>query len=251
MKINLAGKFALITGSSEGIGFHIAKTLQENGCKVVINGRNKSKLNSASKKLQNCFAIKGDVSNYKQANKIITNYKKHFKQLDILVCNVGNGKKINEIADIDEWHKSFNVNFWSTINIIKSAEKILIKSKSSIICISSICGLEHISGAPIPYSVAKSALNSFVVNQSNFFANFKTRINAIAPGNIIFQGSTWSKKMKKSPIKTKNYINQNVPLKLFGKPDDVSNMVLYLCSDKTKYITGSIFKIDGGQVRSW
>ena len=251
MKINLAGKFALITGSSEGIGFHISKTLQENGCKVVINGRNKSKLNSASKKLQNCFAIKGDVSNYKQANKIITNYKKHFKQLDILVCNVGNGKKINEIADIDEWHKSFNVNFWSTINIIKSAEKILIKSKSSIICISSICGLEHISGAPIPYSVAKSALNSFVVNQSNFFANFKTRINAIAPGNIIFQGSTWSKKMKKSPIKTKNYINQNVPLKLFGKPDDVSNMVLYLCSDKTKYITGSIFKIDGGQVRSW
>jgi 3-oxoacyl-[acyl-carrier protein] reductase len=251
MKINLAGKFALITGSSEGIGFHIAKTLQENGCKVVINGRNKSKLNSASKKLQNCFAIKGDVSNYKQANKIITNYKKHFKQLDILVCNVGNGKKINEIADIDEWHKSFNENFWSTINVIKSAEKILIKSKSSIICISSICGLEHISGAPIPYSVAKSALNSFVVNQSNFFANFKTRINAIAPGNIIFQGSTWSKKMKKSPVKTKNYINQNVPLKLFGKPDDVSNMVLYLCSDKTKYITGSIFKIDGGQVRSW
>lgn len=251
MKINLAGKFALITGSSEGIGFYIAKTLQENGCKVVINGRNKSKLNSASKKLQNCFAIKGDVSNYKQANKIITNYKKHFKQLDILVCNVGNGKKINEIADIDEWHKSFNENFWSTINIIKSAEKILIKSKSSIICISSICGLEHISGAPIPYSVAKSALNSFVVNQSNFFANFKTRINAIAPGNIIFQGSTWSKKMKKSPVKTKNYINQNVPLKLFGKPDDVSNMVLYLCSDKTKYITGSIFKIDGGQVRSW
>ena len=251
MKINLDGKSALITGSSEGIGFHIAKTLQENGCKVVINGRNKSKLDLASKKLQNCFAIKGDVTNYKQANKIIANYKKHFKNLDILVCNVGNRKKINEIAGIDEWHKSFNVNFWSSINIIKSAEKILIKSKSSIICISSICGLEHISGAPVPYSVAKSALNSFVVNQSNFFGNFKTRINAIAPGNIIFQGSNWSKKMKKSPIKTKSYINQNVPLKLFGKPDDVSNMVLYLCSDKTKYITGSIFKIDGGQVRSW
>ena len=251
MKINLEGKFALITGSSKGIGFNIAKKLQDNGCKVVINGRNKSKLNSASKKLHNCIAIKGDVTNYKEAHKIIQKYKRHYKQLDILVCNVGNGKKIKEIADINELQKSFNVNFWSSINIIKSAEKILIKSKSSIICISSICGLEHISGSPIPYSVAKSALNSFVVNQSKFFGNFKIRINAIAPGNIIFQGSTWSKKMKNLPSKTKNYINQNVPLKLFGKPDDVSNMVLYLSSDKTKYITGSIFKIDGGQVRSW
>ena len=251
MKINLEGKFALITGSSEGIGFDIAKTLQDNGCEVVINGRNKSKLNSASKRLHNCISIKGDVTNYKEAHKIVQKYKSYFKRLDILVCNVGNGKKINEIADINEWHKSFDNNFWSSINIIKCAEKILIKSKSSVICISSICGLEHVNGAPIPYSVAKSALNSFVVNQSKFFGNFKTRINAIAPGNIIFQGSTWLKKMKKSPIKTKKYINQNVPLKLFGKPDDVSSMVLYLSSDKTKYITGSIFKIDGGQVRSW
>ncbi len=251
MKINLKGKFALITGSSEGIGFNIAKTLQDNGCIVTINGRNKSKLSFASKKLNNCIAIKGDVTNYKEAHKIIQNYKRHYKRLDILVCNVGNGKKINEIADINEWHNSFDINFWSSINIIKSAEKFLIKSRSSIICISSICGLEHVNGSPIPYSVAKSALNSFVVNQSKFFGNFKTRINAIAPGNIVFQGSTWLKKMKKSPIKTKNYINQNVPLKLFGKPEDVSNMVLYLSSDETKYITGSIFKIDGGQVSSW
>ena len=251
MKINLEGKFALITGSSEGIGFNIAKTLQDNGCEVVINGRNKSKLNLASKKLNNCISIKGDVTNYKEAHKIVQKYKRHYNRLDILVCNVGNGKKINKIADINEWHKSFDNNFWSSINIIKCAEKILIKSKSSIICISSICGLEHIYVAPIPYSVAKSALNSFVVNQSKFFGKFKTRINAIAPGNIIFQGSTWLKKMKKSPLKTQRYINQNVPLKLFGKPDDVSSMVLYLSSDKTKYITGSIFKIDGGQVSSW
>ena len=111
--------------------------------------------------------------------------------------------------------------------------------------------MENIKGAPIPYSVAKSALNSFVVNQSKFFGNFKVRINAIAPGNIMFNGSTWSKKMKKSPSNTKKYINKNVALKILGKTSDISNMTLYLASDEAKYITGSIFKIDGGQLKSW
>lgn len=135
--------------------------------------------------------------------------------------------------------------------MINCAQKILIKSKTSIICISSICGLENIQGAPIPYSVAKSALNSFVANHSKFLGKFQTRINAIAPGNIIFKGSTWSKKMRNSPIKTKKFLKENVALKSFGKPRDISNLVLYLASDETKYITGSIFRVDGGQVKSW
>jgi len=251
MKINLKGKNALVTGSSQGIGFDIAKTLKGNGCNIVINGRNLTKLNIAKKKLKNCMAIKGDVAKYKEANSIIKKFRKYYKTLDILVCNVGNGKPMKKVADIKEWHRSFDINFWSSLNIINCAQKFLIESKASIICISSICGLENIQGAPIPYSVAKSALNSFVVNQSKFFGNFKTRINAIAPGNIIFNGSVWSKKMKNAPHRTKKFLKENVALNSFGKPNDISNLVLYLASDETKYITGSIFKVDGGQVKSW
>ena len=251
MKINLKGKNALITGSTQGIGFDIAKTLQENGCNIVINGRSPSKLKLAKKKLHNCLAIKGDVAKYTDANIIIKKFKKYFKKLDILVCNVGNGKQIKKIPDINEWHRSFDINFWSSLNMISCAQNFLIKSKASIICISSICGLENIQGAPIPYSVAKSALNSFVANHSKFLGKFQTRINAIAPGNIIFKGSTWSKKMKNSPVKTLKFLNENIALKSFGKPRDLSNLVIYLASDETKYITGSIFKVDGGQVRSW
>ena len=175
--------------------------------------------------MHNCVAIKGDVSKYNEANLVIK-FNKYFEKLDILVCNVGSGKAKKKIPDIKEWHQSFDINFWSTVNIINSSKKILIKSNSSIICISSICGLENIKGAPIPYSVAKSALNSFVVNQSKFLGNFKVRINAIAPGNIMFNGSTWSKKMKKSPSNTKKYINKNVALKILGKTSDISNMTL-------------------------
>ena len=92
MKINLKGKNALITGSSEGIGFDIAKTLQDNGCKIVINGKNQSKLNIAKKRLNNCVAIRGDVSKYNEANLVIKKFNKYFEKLDILVCNVGSGK---------------------------------------------------------------------------------------------------------------------------------------------------------------
>ena len=250
MKINLNGKNALITGSSEGIGFEIARNLNKNGCNIVINGRDASKLNIAKKKLKNCLAIKGDVSKYNEANSIIKKYNKYYKKLDILICNVGNGRPQKKIPDIHEWHRLFNLNFWSCVNIIKSAQKILIKSKSSIVCISSICGLEHIEGAPIPYSVAKSALNSYVLNQSKFLGKYQVRINAIAPGNIIFNGSVWSKKMKKYPKKTKKFLKDNVALNSFGKPSDVSNMVLYLVSGEGKYITGSIFTVDGGRVKS-
>ena len=119
------------------------------------------------------FAIRGDVSKYNEANLVIKKFNKYFEKLDILVCNVGSGKAKKKIPDIKEWHQSFDINFWSSLNIINSSKKILIKSNSSIICISSICGLENIKGAPIPYSVAKSALNSFVVNQSKFLEILK------------------------------------------------------------------------------
>ena len=251
MKINLKGKSALVTGSSEGIGFYIAKSLYDNGCNVVINGRSTTKLNLAKNKLRGSLALKADLTNLNETKKLINKFKQNYNKLDILVCNVGSGKSNIKVPDINEWHRLFNQNFWTTVNIINCAQKLLIKSKSSIICISSICGLEHVTGAPTPYSVAKSALNSYVVNQSKYFGKFKIRINAIAPGNIIFDGSTWEKKVKVSPTKTKKYIKENVSLNLFGKPNDISNIVLYLASDQAKYITGSIFKIDGGQIKSW
>ena len=253
MNLNLSNKYALVTGSSSGLGLGIAQTLHKEGCNVILNGRSETRLKkTVSKFTERARYLCGDVTSFEECARMAQTIKSEFKSIDILVCNVGSGGSVAPGCESpEEWRRVFDLNFFSTTNIVQALRPIMKMNGGTIVCVSSICGLEHISGSPIPYSVAKSALNSFVVNQSKFFGNFKIRINAIAPGNIIFQGSTWSKKMKNLPSKTKNYINQNVPLKLFGKPDDVSNMVLYLSSDKTKYITGSIFKIDGGQVRSW
>ena len=244
-------KNVLITGSSRGIGFAIAKKFGEVGCKVILNGRNSKRLIKAKKKILNSFIEQGDLSNEKKCNKIIKNIIRKHKKLDILVCNIGNGSPRFNKSNYNKWISYFNDNFFSAVNIIDQSKKYLAKTKGSIICISSICGIETIKNAPIEYSVAKSALNSYVKLISTSLGSKKIRINAIAPGNIFFKGSVWEKKLLSNRKKTLDYINENVPLKKLGNPDDISELCLYLCSDKSNFITGAVFTIDGGQTKKF
>ena len=244
-------KNVLITGSSKGIGFAIAKKFGEVGCKVILNGRNSKKLIKAKKKIANSFIEKGDLSNEKNCNKIIKNIIRKHKKLDILVCNIGNGSPRFNKSNYNKWISYFNDNFFSAVNIIEQSKKYLAKTKGSIICISSICGIETIKNAPVEYSVAKSALNSYVKLISTSLGSKKIRINAIAPGNIFFKGSVWEKKLLSNKKKTLDYIKENVPLNKLGNPDDISELCLYLCSDKSNFITGAVFTIDGGQTKKF
>ena len=140
-------------------------------------------------------------------------------------------------------------NFFSATNIIEASKKYLVKTKGSIICISSICGVEYIVGAPITYSVAKSALNSYVKMNSKILGQKGVRINAIAPGNIFFKGSVWEKKIRKNKKAVINNLNSNVALKKFGNPKNISNICLFLASAKSDFVTGSVWIVDGGQVK--
>jgi len=239
----------LITGSSRGIGFAIAKKLSANKNNLIyINGRNKNDLNKAKKKINNCEAILGDLTNEKTLKKI----SKKIKFLDVLICNIGSGKSSAEGREKKkDWEKSFKINFYSALDVIKIFEKKLIKSKGKIICISSICGLEYIRGAPIPYSVSKAALNTFVRSYSKFLGTKGVKINAVAPGNILFKGSTWEKKIKKDRKKTLNFIKNEVPMKTFGSEKGIANLVNYLVEDQSNFINGSIFVADGGQIKSF
>ena len=158
MKLNLKNKIALVTGSTKGIGLSIAKNLEDEGCIVISNGRRKCPKKSNY--------LKADVTKINDCKKLISDIKKKYGKLDILVCNVGSGKAVPTGKEtIRDWEKMFSLNFYSSINLIKFAENELKKTKVSIICISSIAGVET-TNAPITYSVAKSALNSYVKNTS-------------------------------------------------------------------------------------
>jgi len=250
MNFSLSGKNVLITGSSRGIGLEIAKKFNSEGSNVILNGRDKKELNKAKNTIKGSYSFLSDFSNFEETKRKIPNLLKEIKYLDILVCNIGNGRSVKPGKEhYKEWQKVFASNLWATTNSVELLSDYLIPHESSIICISSICGLQTIEGAPVTYSAAKAALNSYVCGISRPFAERGIRINAVAPGNIYFKDSTWEKKLNDDPEKVNQMIRKNVPLKMFGSPEDVANFVLYLASPLSKFITGSIFTVDGGQLK--
>jgi len=243
----LKKKTIFISASSSGIGYHLAAKYKLLGYNLIINGTNKSKLKRASSNL-NCDYFLGDLTDQKKINLLIKKIKKKYKYIDVLICNLGNSnfKKNNK-----NYKHAFKYNFYSTASLVESSKKILKKNKSKIICISSICGLESIEGAPIGYSIAKSALNFYIKLISKELAEKNVTINGVVPGNILFKGSVWDLKMQDNPNKTKKYIKNNVPLNKFGSVSDIFSICKILSENENKFITGSLFKLDGGQTKSF
>lgn len=251
MQLDLSDKVVLVTGSSKGIGREIAQTLHAEGCRVALNSRNSSDLAAIADQLSGSFAVVGDVTMQTEARQIVKKVLSEFGRLDILVCNVGSGSSVppgNETAD--EWHRIFAQNLWSTTNMVEAARDALCEVKGVVVCISSICGLEVVPGAPVTYSAAKAALHAYVRGISRPLGQKGVRINAVAPGNIIFDGSVWSRKLEKDPLEVQTMLANEVSLAKFGYPENVASLVAYLASQRSNFVNGSIWTLDGGQVRS-
>lgn len=250
MELDLQGKRVIVTGASQGIGLSIASAFHDHGCKVVSVSRNNSNLQSSLSKSDNWVGISGDVTNPKSSLNIIKKALMFLGGIDILICNVGSGKSVSPGNEsFEEWNKMFSTNFLSSTNIIESSLEQLKKSKGTIVCISSICGLEVIPKAPVTYSVSKAALNAYIRGISHPLGKDGIRINGIAPGNILFNGSVWEDKISKEKDLVNKLLKEDVPLGRFGSTEDISNLALWLSSSASSFCTGGIFICDGGQSR--
>lgn len=251
MILNLTGKSALVTGSSRGIGRAIAEALHGEGCRVALNGRNAIDLAFATSHFPGGIGIVGDVTQPQDASDVVSQAVAAFGGLDVLVTNVGSGRSVppgNETPE--EWQRIFTLNLWSATNTIEAAKETLIARKGVIVCISSICGLEVVPGAPVTYSAAKAALHAYVRGIARPLGKDGVRINAVAPGNILFDGSVWSRKLAQDRGSVYAMLQREVSLSSLGSPKDVADLVTYLSSPRSAFATGQIWTLDGGQTHS-
>lgn len=251
MQLDLAGKTALVTGSSRGIGKTIAEVLHAEGCRVALNGRSPTDLSSAAAQLRGAVGIAGDISRPEEARRVTEEAVTALGRLDILVCNVGGGRSVPPGDECpQEWQRVFALNFWSTTNMVEAAREALAASRGAIVCVSSICGLEVVPGAPITYSSAKAALHAYVRGIARPLAKQDVRINAVALGNILFDGSVWARKQAEDPETIGKMLEQDVALSRLGAPREAADLVAFLASSRAAFATGGIWTLDGGQARS-
>lgn len=241
-------KIVFISGSSRGIGFGLAERFKKIGYKIIINSNNIKNLKIASKKLGNCQFYLGNVCDPKSVKKIFEKIKKKYGKLDLIICNYGNSNPKNNDLNFEYALKH---NFFSTVNVVSEGIKLLERNKGKIICISSICGIEFIKNAPIGYSLAKSLINNYVKSMSQSLGERGITINAIAPGNILFDGSVWDKKIKKNKIKTIKYIKSVVPMQKFGTIDDIFELCKFIDKNKSQFASGATYVLDGAQTKKF
>lgn len=255
MQLNLENKKVIVTGASRGIGLSIAESFLQEGAKVALVARNLDKLEEVSKTLQDKFGdemvlvCKADVTKTKEVQEFVTQVIAHWGNIDIVVANVGDGRSVSEaMPSEDRFSVTWNTNFTSAETISRETLPHLEKSGGSLLFISSITGIEAL-GAPTDYSVAKSAIIALSKNLARKLAP-KVRVNCIAPGNVYFEGGSWDEKRKADSNRVDAFINATVPMKRFGKPEEIADSVLFLCSERASFITGACLIVDGGQTVS-
>ena len=240
-------KVAIVTGATRGIGRQTGIDLAKDGYNVVINYTNSDQLANEVKNIcdeyNESLIIKADVSKMEESLKLVDEVMMKFGRIDLLVNNAGIIKD-NLILRMsgDDFNNVLNVNLIGTFNMCKNVSKVLFKQKSgSIINIASVVGeIGNIGQAN--YAASKGGVIALTKSLAKELGLRGIRVNAIAPGYI----DTDMTKILNDDVK--NGILNNIPLKRFGTPNDVSNLVLFLASDNASYITGQIINVCGGMV---
>ena len=246
--LNLAKKTAIVSGGSKGIGKAIAMKLAQAGANVVICSRRKENLDSAVNEAESngltFVPIECNTSNKESIQSVVDYTIEKFDKVDVLVNNAAANPYYGPILNSEDshWDKIFDVNVKGYFNFAKACSETMIANNSGkIINVASIAAKTPLEGLGV-YNISKAAVVMLTKVLAKELGEHNINVNTLAPGLIKtdFSKALWENE------DTHNKIVKSIPQGKMGSPDDISGMALYLASEASDFVTGSIFTVDGG-----
>jgi 3-oxoacyl-[acyl-carrier protein] reductase len=257
MDLGLKDKTIFVAGASRGIGLGIVEACLAEGAKVAITARGAEALEETRARLageygqDRLWAMAGDMRDTEVIEKALAEAEAALGPIFGAVANVGlhpcpPGAEIDD----DTWDAGFSQNLGSAWRLARGAYRMMApRGEGAILFISSVAGLGAL-GTPLTYGTAKAGMNHLAKELAKIAGPTGVRVNAIAPGNIVFPGGDWeARSTGPRAAAWTRWLEREVPMKRFGKPEEIGSAAVFLLSPKASFVHGAILPVDGGQTR--
>jgi len=249
MDLGIAGKAALVTAATKGIGLAIAQALAREGARVSIVARTESDVKRFANELGG-FGVVADVTTEEGCRRAVAETETELGPVEILINNFG--ARAGRTWD-DTGTKEFESAFAGNVTVSLRMTELILAGMTQrrwgrIVMVTSVWGRES-GGAPA-YNAAKAAETSLVKSLAQRVAGSGVTVNSVAPGSVLWEGGGWHRRQQADPEGIADFVRREMPLGRFGTAEEVASVVAFLCSQQASLVTGASIAVDGAQGRS-